>query len=87
MAGGCGVSRVGLWAYEDLVNRQPTWPRYSEGNDLGDVLGGDGQLLVQTLGALFCLYVRDVFGQLRCDGAGLDDGDPDVGLQLLAQRL
>jgi hypothetical protein len=71
---------------EDLVDRQPTWPGYSEGNDLGDVLGGDGQLLVQTLGALFGLYVRDVFDQLRCDGAGLDDGDPDVGLQLLAQR-
>ena len=33
---GCGPN-------EDLVDRQPTWPGYSEGNDLGDVLGGDGQ--------------------------------------------
>ena len=62
-------------------------PADGEGDDLGDVLGGHLDLAVELLGALPGLGVGDVGGQFGRDGAGLDDGDPDGGLQLLAQRL
>jgi hypothetical protein len=69
---------------EDLVERHPSRPRDRERDDLGDVFGLDGQVLDERLGRTLGVGVRDVIGQLCRDGAGLDDGNPDVGLQFLA---
>jgi hypothetical protein len=46
----------------------------------------DGDVEV-FLGGPLALGVRDVVGELRRDGTGFDDHDPDVGLQLDAQGL
>jgi hypothetical protein len=72
---------------EDLVECHPAGPADGEGDHLGDVLRADRQVLDELLGGLLGRRVRDVVGQLGTDGTGLDDGDADVGLQLLTQRL
>ena len=56
-----------------------------EGDDVGDVLGCDGQPLVQLLGGLLRARIGDVLGQFGGDGTGFDQDDADVGLQLLAR--
>jgi hypothetical protein len=72
---------------QDFVQRHPSGAGDSERDHLSDVLGGDGQLLVELLGGLFHRRVGDVVGQLGGHGAGFDDGYADVGLQLLPQCL
>ena len=89
----CGCRRVrvrlslGGWADEDLVEGHAAGAGDGERDDLGDVVGGDGQLLVHLLGRLLGVSVGDVVGQLGGDGSGLDDHDPNVGLEFLAQRF
>jgi hypothetical protein len=47
---------------EDLVDGEAPGPADREGDDLGDVLGGDLDLAVELLGALAGLGVGDVGG-------------------------
>jgi hypothetical protein len=58
---------------------------HGEGDHFCDVLGGDGHLAVELLGALPGRLVGDVGGEFRGGGAGLDEGDADVWQELLAQ--
>ena len=64
---------LGGGPYEDFVDRQPAGAGDGESDDLGDVLGGDGQLPIQLFRALLGLGVGDVVGQLCRDGAWLDE--------------
>src|SRR5688500_11267413 len=81
----CGASRT-LTPYEDLVERHALRPADGEGHDVGDVAWRDGPV-EDILGGPLALGVCDVVGELCTDRAGLDDRDPDVGLQLHAQSL
>ena len=54
-----------------------------EGNDLGDVLGGDGHLAVELLGVLLGLLMGNVPGQFGRDGAWLNYGNADIGQEAL----
>jgi hypothetical protein len=72
---------------EDLVHADVVWAGDGEGDDVGDVLGADRDLLVELLAALPGFGVGDVVGEFGCDGAGLDDDDADTGLQFLPYRL
>src|SRR5205809_1869611 len=69
-------------AYEDLVERHALRPADGEGDDVGDVLGGDADLGGRFLGRLLAVGVGDVVGELGRDGAGFDHGHADVGLEL-----
>lgn len=55
-AGLCGGSE------EDLVQRHPPGAGDGEGDDIGDVFGGDGQLLVELFGTVFGVGMGDVVG-------------------------
>jgi hypothetical protein len=74
-------------AYEDLVERHALRPADGEGDDVGDVLRGDAHLGRGCLVGSLAGGVGDVVGELGHDGAGLDDRDADVGLELDAQGL
>src|SRR5829696_2305201 len=82
-----GSAGLGGRPQQDLVERHPAGAGDRERDDVGDVLGGDGQLGVELLGGLLGGGVGDVVGEFGGDRAGLDDGDADVGLQLLSQGL
>ena len=61
--------------------------RVGEGDDLGDIFGGDGHAGVQLPSHLFGLCVGDVGGQLSGGRSWLDEHHPDAGLQLLTKRF
>ena len=84
---GGSASELAGGSQQDLVDGEVARAAEGEGDDLGDVVRGDLGLVVELLDALPGLGVGDVVGQLGGDDAGLDEGDPDVGEQLLAQRL
>ena len=71
-------------AEEDFVDSEVLGAVHGEGDHFCDVLGGDGYLAVELLGALPGRLVGDVGGEFGGDGAGLDEGDPDVGKQFLS---
>jgi hypothetical protein len=48
----CGVSLLSCWPQQDLVYRQAARTAEDEGDDLGDVFGGDLGLVVELLDAL-----------------------------------
>jgi hypothetical protein len=56
-----------------------------EGDDLGDVFGGDLSLVVELLDALPGAGVGDVARQLGGHDAWLDERHADVGQQFLPQ--
>ena len=72
-------------ADEDLVERHALRSADGEGDDVGDVLRGDAHLGRRCLVGSLAGGVGNVVGELGRDGAGLDDGDADVGLELDAQ--
>src|SRR4051794_10854555 len=65
-------------AEKDLVDDEVPRTRESEGDDFGDVAGGDPRDVVGRLDILAGFLVGDVGRQLGGDDAGLDEGDPDV---------
>ena len=72
---------------QDLVEGHAPWARDGESDHLGDVLRSDREIANEILGRLLGLLVGDVVGQLGRDRARLDHRHPDLGLQLLTQRL
>ena len=61
------------WPHQDLVEGHAARAGDGERDDLGDVLSGDGQLLIHLLRRLPDLGVGDVVGQFGRHGTGLDE--------------
>src|SRR4051812_27072730 len=92
---GCGAPCWGVGrmsdlaggAQQDFVDREVPGAADDERDDVCDVACGDLGVVVELLDALAGLAVCDVVRELGGDHAGFDQGDADVGQQLLAQGL
>jgi hypothetical protein len=73
------------WPQQDLVDGQAARAAEDEGDDLGDVFGGDLGLVVELLDALSGVGVGDVVRQLGGHDTWLDECHADVGQQFLPQ--
>ncbi len=73
------------WPQQDLVDGQAARTAEDEGDDLGDVFGGDLGLVVELLDALSGVGVGDVVRQLGGHDTWLDERHADVGQQFLPQ--
>ena len=76
----CAVGRTRI-SFKVILRGRET----REDDDLGDVLRSDREFLDERLSCFSGLVVGDVARQLGGDGAGLDHGDADLGLECLAQ--
>src|SRR5271166_2979330 len=77
----CGASLLPCRPQKDLVDGQAARTAEDEGDDLGDVFGGDLSLVVELLDALFGVGVGDVVRQLGGHDTRLDERHADVGQQ------
>jgi hypothetical protein len=73
------------WPQQDLADGQAARTAEDEGDDLGDVFGGDLGLVVELLDPSFGVGVGDVVRQFGGHDTWLDERHADVGQQFLPQ--
>jgi hypothetical protein len=74
----CGASLLPCWPQQDLVDGQAARTTENEGDNLGDVFGGDLGLVVELLDALFGVGVGNVIWQLGGHDTWLAQRHADV---------
>ena len=84
---GGSASEMFCGSQQYFVDGEVSGAAEGEGDDLGDVVGGDRGLAVHLLDTLARVRVGDVVRELGGDHARLDECDPYAGEQLLAQGL
>src|SRR6478672_5453581 len=84
-SGSCGALLLSCWPQQDLVDGQAARTAEDEGDDLGDVFGGDLGLVVELLDPLSGVGVGDVVRQLGGHDTWLDERHAHVGQQFLPQ--
>jgi hypothetical protein len=84
---GGSVSELFCGSQQYFVDGEVSGTAEGEGDDLGDVVGGDRSAAVHLLDTLARVRVGDVVRELGGDHARLGERDPYAGEQLLAQGL